>query len=327
MPGLNKICIPDTIVFQNRSIGGEIFEWDLGDGTRITKLDTGMILHAYSTIGNYTVWLKAIDQGTCKVKDSTSIKVDVFIALTEVQDDDAMCFGAPYTLQASGGAQYAWRSEDGTFESNLATPVVSPPDTMRYFIMITEASGCVQKDTVQLAVVPLIEPAFEIDRNAECSERPTISVKNTSDSLRAGDRMFFDFGDGTTSDSEDEMHDYEVDGLYNVKLVGVREFCISEKVLPMPVFKLLIPNIITPGLQDSANDRFTIQFGDLPGVTPALYGFKTSIIVYNRWGNKVFESLDYQYDWQAEGLAAGIYFYEVSVENHATCKSWVQVVK
>ncbi|MDH4093030.1 MAG: PKD domain-containing protein [Cyclobacteriaceae bacterium] len=327
MPGLNKICIPDTIVFQNRSVGGEIFEWDLGDGTSITKLDTGMILHAYSTIGKYTVWLKAIDQGTCKVKDSTSIKVDVFIALTEVQDDDAMCLGSPYTLQASGGAKYAWRSEDGSFQSSLATPVVSPKDTMRYFITITEATGCIQKDTVQLAVIPLIEPAFEIDRNAECSERPTISVRNTSDSLRAGDRLFFDFGDGTTSDGEEEMHDYENDGLYNVKLIGVREFCVTEKVVSMPVFKLLIPNIITPGLQDSSNDRFTIQFGDLPGTTPADYGFKTSIIVYNRWGKKVYESSDYKFDWQGEGLAAGIYFYEVSVDNHATCKSWVQVVK
>jgi gliding motility-associated-like protein len=112
-----------------------------------------------------------------------------------------------------------------------------------------------------------------------------------------------------------------------VKLIGVREFCVSEETVPMPVFKLLIPNIITPGNEDSANDKFIIQYGDIPGETPATYGFKTSVIIYNRWGNKVYESVDYQYDWDGSGLAAGVYYYEVTVDHHATCKSWIQLVK
>ena len=327
MPGLNKVCIPDKIVFQNFSTGGETFEWDLGDGTKLTKIDTSMILHEYLNTGKYTVWLKAIDKGTCKVKDSASIKVDVFLAENQVQDDDAMCFNSPYTLQASGGAQYTWRSEDGTFESNLATPIVNPKDTTRYFITITEVSGCIQKDTVQLDVIPLIVPEFNIDRSAECFERPAVQVMSTTDSLREGDRLFFDFGDGTTSEETEAQHSFKQDGLYNIKLVGVREFCVTEKIIPMPVFKLLIPNIITPGRLDETNDKFTIQFGDLENTTPAGYGFKTSVIIYNRWGNKVYESGDYQYDWSGEGQPAGIYFYEVTVAQHTTCKSWIQLVK
>ena len=326
-PGLNKVCIPDKIVFQNRSIGGEIFEWDLGDGTRITKTDTSLVIHEYTSIGSYIVKLKAIDEGTCQVRDSTSILVDVFLAVTQVQDDDAMCFGVPYILQASGGAKYEWTSEDGSFQSAAAAPTVNPKDTTRYFITITEASGCTQKDTVDLAVVPLLTPAFEIDRDAECFERPAIQVKNISDSLRAGDQLFFDFGDGTTSDFDEGQHEFDHDGLYQVKLVGIREFCVTEMVVPMPVFKLRIPNIITPGLHDDANDKFTIQFGDVAGTTPGDYGYTTSVIVYNRWGSKVYESEDYQYDWEGAGLAAGIYYFEVSIDGHATCKSWIQLVK
>ena len=96
MPGLNKVCIPDTIVFQNFSTGGEIFEWDLGDGTRIVKPDTSMVMHRYKAPGRYAVSLKAIDPGTCKVKDSASVRVDIFIAQGEVQDDDALCLGSSY---------------------------------------------------------------------------------------------------------------------------------------------------------------------------------------------------------------------------------------
>jgi len=327
LPGLRKVCMPDKIVFQNNSTGGEIYLWDLGDGTKVTKSSRELIIHQYLSTGNYTVWLKAIDQGTCKVKDSTSVRVDVFDAQTKVQDDDAMCLGSPYVLQASGGAQYQWQSEDGTFQSNLAKPTVSPRDTTRYFITITEVSGCIQKDTVELAVISPIDPLFDISRTSECFDRPSIYLKNISDGLRDGDRLFFDFGDGVTADNDDLMHQYENDGLYTVKLVGVREFCVTEKAVAVPVFKLLIPNVITPALLDGANDRFTIQLGEAAGTTPADYGFKTSIIIYNRWGTKVYGSADYQYDWQGDGLAAGVYYYDVNVEGYATCKSWLNLVK
>jgi len=326
-PGLNAICIPDKIVFQNLSTGGETFEWDLGDGTRITKTDTSMIVHQYLNTGQYTVWLKAIDKGTCKVKDSTSTRVNVFIAQAKVQDDDALCLGTTYTLKASGGAIYAWTSQDGTFNSGAANPAVSPKDTTIYYITITEVSGCIHKDTVQLNVIPVIEPEFEISQSEECFNRPVVMVHSTTDSLWQDDRLFFDFGDGTTADTEEAQHEYAKDGLFNVKLVGVREFCVTEKVMPTPVFRLLIPNIITPGKVDNVNDRFIIQYGDQKNNTPADYGFKTSVVIYNRWGSKVYESPDYQYDWEGEGLAAGVYFYEVTVSDHATCKSWVQLVK
>ena len=326
-PGLNRVCIPDKLVFQNLSTGGEIFEWDLGDGTQITRTDTSMILHKYLAIGKYTVWLKAIDKGTCKVKDSTSLKVDVFDAHALVQENDEMCFDSPYTLQASGGSTYHWISEDGTFQSTLATPIVSPKDTLRYFVSVTESNGCVFMDTVELAVIPTILPEFEIERSPACFDRPAVQVLSKTDSLKEGDRLYFDFGDGTTVEEEEAQHAYKEDGLYTIKLVGVREFCVTEKVLPMPVFRLVIPNVITPGHEDNANDRFTIQYGDEEGVTPAGFGYTTGLIIYNRWGSKVYENADYQYDWEGAGLPAGIYYYEVTVDGHATCKSWLHLIK
>lgn len=326
-PGLNRLCLPDKLVFQNLSTGGEIFEWDLGDGTLITKTDTSMILHEYLSIGKYTVWLKAIDKGTCKVKDSSSLKIDVFDVHAEVQEDDAMCLESPYTLQASGGFSYAWTSEDGSFQSNLATPIVNPQDTLRYFITITEDNGCTLNDTVRLAVIPTIIPEFEIVRSPACFDLPAIQVLSKTDSLWEEDRLLFDFGDGTTTEEVEAQHVYKEDGVYAIKLIGVREFCVTEKVVPMPVFKLMIPNVITPGLEDAANDRFSIQYGDVEGVTPADYGYTTGLIIYNRWGTTVFESPDYQYDWDGANVAAGIYYYEVTVDEHATCKSWLHLIK
>ncbi|MGD6027763.1 PKD domain-containing protein, partial [Xanthomonas citri pv. citri] len=58
LPGLNKVCIPDPIVFQNRSTGGEIYYWDLGDGTKTIAPDTSAITHQYKNTGQYIVKLK-----------------------------------------------------------------------------------------------------------------------------------------------------------------------------------------------------------------------------------------------------------------------------
>jgi hypothetical protein len=327
MPGLNKVCIPDTIVFQNFSTGGEIYEWDLGDGTRIVKTDQSNVIHQYKGTGRYTVSLKAIDRGTCKVEDVASVRVDIFIAQGKVQDNDALCLGSPYQLKASGAATYTWTSEDKSFQSNLPSPTVSPPDTTRYFITMTEASGCIRKDTVDLAVVSLINPDFEIESSDECFDRPKITVSNLTDSLQAGDRVYFDYGDGVTSDAMEDIHEFEQDGIYAVKLVAVREFCVTVKEIAMPAFKLFIPNVITPQISDNANDVFTIQLGDEKGRTPGYLGFKTSVSIYNRWGEKVFESDDYQYDWDGADLATGVYYYEVSVDGNSVCKSWIHLMR
>lgn len=326
-PGLSKVCMPDPIVFQNFSTGGEAFEWDLGDGKKLIKYDTSMVTHQYQKTGAYTVWLKAIDKGTCKVMDSASVQVNVFIADIRVQEDDNVCLNSPYTLQASGGISYLWRTEDNVYHSTAQNPTVLPDDTTRYIVRVTERSGCIQEDTVQLNVIPTIAPTFEWDQSAECFARPSVRVLSTTDSLWQDDHLYFDFGDGVTSDDTDITHEFEKDGVFNVKLILVRDVCVTEQVVQLPVFPLKIPNVITPGKKDAANDNFVIQYGSIAGVTPADYGFKTSVTIYNRWGVTVYHADDYQYDWDGDGVEGGVYYYEVTVQDHATCKSWIHLIK
>lgn len=326
MPGLKVVCIPDAIVFENVSIGGEIFQWDLGDGTKITKTDTAYISHQYQHPGQYKVRLTAIDRGTCRAIDSTATVVTVNIAQSAVQDDADVCFGDTYELQASGGTSYTWTSTDLNFISGDPTPTVTPQDTTTYYIRLEEGNGCVRRDTVQLNVIPGINPDFEWNKVADCLARPEIAVRNVTDSVDTADLMFFDFGDGTTTDQVEDEHCFEKDGVYNIRLVTQREFCIYEKGVAIPVFEMFIPNVMTP-TRPGHNDVFTIRYGKTEGVTPADYGFNVSLTIYNRWGRIVYQTDRYQYDWSGEGLAAGIYYYEVTVEGHGTCKSWLHLVK
>jgi PKD repeat protein len=325
-PGLNNVCIPDSIVFENLSTGGKTYEWNLGDGTRIVKTDLSPVIHQYKNTGRYIVKLKAVDPGTCKVTDSTSTFVDVHIKQSFVQEDDALCAETSYKLLAGGGVSYQWLSEDGTFESSNPTPTVSPPDTLKYYVTITEATGCVNYDSVKLSVIPSVLPGFEMTLEGECKGRPVVHVSDTTENIYNA-QLFFDFGDGTTADLSEITHAYDKDGLYTVKLTGVQSFCVYETTKSVPVFEMTVPNIITPASKDGMNDTFIIQYGDQEGVTPVDFDLKVSLTIYNRWGKKVYEEKDYQYDWSGDGLSAGVYYYEVTVEDHATCRSWVQVFK
>lgn len=325
-PGLAVVCLPDAFGFENLSTGGEIYYWDFGDGVTDVRTDTTFIIHHYKAPGKYTVSLAAVDQGTCQVIDQTSVVVTVNISNSFIQEDADLCFGSGYQLQASGGASYHWVSADGSFISSAPNPTVSPTDTMQYYIILTEPNGCVRKDTVQINVIPAIAPDFEWWKVAECTERPRIAVLNRTDSLKAGDSWFFDFGDGATADLDGVEHVFSKDGIYDVRLVTQREFCVYEKSVAIPVFRIFVPNVITPSVQGH-NDVFLIRYGDDNDVSPATFGYRVSLSIHNRWGETVFETDDYQYDWSGDGLPAGTYFYELTVEGHATCKGWVHVIK
>ena len=87
--------------------------------------------------------------------------------------------------------------------------------------------------------------------------------------------------------------------------------------------RFFIPNVITPSDVDNKNDQFEIK---------GLDKFEQNeIVIFNRWGDHVFEAKDYQNDWKAKGLNAGSYFYVLTVTDRQggvhTFKGWIQVIK
>jgi len=70
------------------------------------------------------------------------------------------------------------------------------------------------------------------------------------------------------------------------------------------IMGLQIPNVFTPN-GDGVNDTFTIpQLPNYPN---------NEIIIFNRWGNSVYQKTGYLNDWTGEGLNEGTYFYILKV--------------
>ncbi|MBC6369188.1 hypothetical protein DDT91_20540 [Algoriphagus sp. AK58] len=83
-----------------------------------------------------------------------------------------------------------------------------------------------------------------------------------------------------------------------------------------------IPNVITPN-GDGKNDRFEIKgLGKYAS---------NSIVIFNRYGDHVFERANYGNDWDAPGQVAGTYFYVLRVTGTSgettEFKGWIQVIK
>lgn len=320
MPGLNKICMPDPIVFQNKSTGGQFYEWDFGDGGQFFRQDTAYVVHAYQKPGTYRVKLLAVDIGTCVGKDSTFTNVTVSKPMGFAGPDQVMCFDAGARLVAVGGVSYLWENWDKTFTSAQGSPLVNPTKDDGYVVTITDVNGCVTKDTVNIEVIPGIDLKFTYNKFYDCFSRPTLSVENLSN---PAENIFFDFGDGTTSDLDETKHDYSEDGVFNVRLVGTKESCIYEEVVAIPIFELKVPNVITPD-EHPENNTFVLLYG---GNKLSASSLTAKVVIYNRWGGKVYESSNYQDDWDGGHVDAGVYYYTIDVEGEASCKGWVQVIK
>lgn len=97
-------------------------------------------------------------------------------------------------------------------------------------------------------------------------------------------------------------------GSYNIKVVTQNNGYISESnyitcIQPEPP-TITIPNVFTPN-GDGVNDYFNIR-------NLLLYDYRP-VVIYNRWGNIVYQSNQYNNDWNGGEVPDGVYYGIVSI--------------
>lgn len=107
----------------------------------------------------------------------------------------------------------------------------------------------------------------------------------------------------------------------NVHFVRVNDFCgnsdgdsLSITIEPC----LHIPNVITPN-GDNVNDAFYIQ--NITSFDDA------HLVIYNRWGQKVFDSLPYRNEWIPFDEPEGTYFYVLRSSHFNELRGDLTVIK
>ena len=92
-------------------------------------------------------------------------------------------------------------------------------------------------------------------------------------------------------------------GTYSITVSDDCNMSTSVNITVNAGCEITIPNVFTPN-SDGFNDTFFID-----GIT----GTRNTVKIWNRWGNLIFDAVNYKNNWRAEGVADGTYFYEVIV--------------
>ncbi|MCS7073669.1 MAG: gliding motility-associated C-terminal domain-containing protein, partial [Bacteroidia bacterium] len=114
---------------------------------------------------------------------------------------------------------------------------------------------------------------------------------------------FWNFGDSTTSTSQNPSHQYESGVDYTVELIvenanGCRD-TVSRSPLKVLEPDLTIPNVFTPN-GDGINDKFLITYRGLGSF---------ELIIYDRWGSRLWSTNNTATGWDGGNYPEGVYYY------------------
>lgn len=299
----NTPCTREVIT-ENFSLNGKVVEWDWGDGT--TSYQTPNDTHVYAQDGQYTIVLRINPGTTCY--DSMVLGVDVqyrdTIEAAFTAEPDSACAPAlvEFMNQSTGGKTYTWEFGNGNTE-NSYSPLQEYKNPGRYLVILSveDKESCNQedRDSLWITIGSPTKSAFAFEK-APC----TNEFKFINQSGENARYFFWEFVTGQQSTERDPMFLFEQSGDYTVRLIAMYDsICpdTSEQTISIDrdaAGELIIPNVFTPN-NDGKNDCYR-----LGGLSAECDEIKW--VIYNRWGEKVFESNDNKACWDGTNTFTNI---------------------
>ncbi|MBA3829806.1 MAG: PKD domain-containing protein [Taibaiella sp.] len=226
------VCINSTVSFYDSSVlrttGTATYYWQLAPSVTSTSMNP---TYTYSTAGAYTIISTVTNSQGCKSVVSKPNYVHVY-------GHPSISFsGSPATICGTSGTvnfsnfitggpspfTYDWDFGDGTTHSTAANPThsYSSPSYVSYTVTLitTSRAGC--KDTVkQLAYINFTHhiASMSITPATTICAGTYIAVNNTSTPTATSTNWYF--GDGATSATNPDVHQYSSAGTYTLKLVS-----------------------------------------------------------------------------------------------------------
>ncbi|MBW8050681.1 MAG: T9SS type B sorting domain-containing protein, partial [Cytophagales bacterium] len=314
LPNVTANADPDTTICLGGSVklvatGGGAYSWSPATALSCTTCLSPVAAPVTTT----TYYINIQDGNGCVGSDSVTIIVTNAFTTT-ISPTPESCAGnkdGTADLTVSGGTpplQYIWSNGDSTEDiTGLAAGI--------YVVMITDSNGCQRQDSVVITVSMVLASAG----------KDTTITKGDSIILQASGGKLYLWSPGTgLSDTTianpvakpDETTTYYVtvtdsNGCTGVDSVTIIVIDITEK-------QLFIPNAFTPN-GDGENDVFRITGKGIKSIY---------LIVYNRWGDNVFETRivdeamnagwDGKHNGEEQGMAVFVYYLEVQFEDRTS---------
>ncbi len=260
---------------------------------------------------NYSIETETICQEFCLVPELDSTEYIIC-------DQGCVHFPDPVSIQTEGTI-YQWNfSNNESFTTSTASVCLDhfgiDPFKLDLSIEVTTRTGCVStadyQDIITVSTTP--EAYFTYSPDSISLEEPTVHFSNQSANSVYSAWLF---GDGATSSETSPLHTYpEVPGNYGVTLTAsdFTKNCQSTFETTITLndeIVFYVPNAFTPG-SDNANFIFK------PIVRSGVDPYQYHLVIYNRWGEVLFESFDYSKGWDGSYLndrivPKGVYMWKI----------------
>ncbi|MEZ0486431.1 DUF7948 domain-containing protein [Fibrella aquatica] len=303
-------CAPLTLNFQNTSIGGRRYEWQIAGAVQST--DPRSTVYTFDKPGQYVIKLRAYNPLNCKLVDSTQQVINVFPSAFRISKDTTLCADRPVSLTAQGGVTYLWSPAAGLSNPASASIVVTAKATTTYSVSITNEYGCSVNRTVTVGTDNSFLPNIQVESKPDCSKPTRLAFTN---STVGADQFLWVMGNGDSLRTRvPENFRYPRSGTYEIVVTATKKDCALSLKLPIIYEDFSqIPNTITAN-EDGKNDVFDVGFS----------GAKLDI--YNRWGKLLFKTDNYANDWGRK-TPHGTYFYLLTTPGGSQCKGWIEVLE
>jgi gliding motility-associated-like protein len=269
----------------------------------------------YSTGGTYTVSLIVANANGCydTIIQPVTVGTPPPVSVSSTQ---TICIGGQVMLNASGGFAYQWIPATGLNISNIATPIASPSVTTQYSVVITNTNSIGDTCKFMLTTNVVVTQLSAIPISAEAIPDTVLLGSSTTLTLTATPGAavtWYPAGSTQPAGGYSVTSTPEHDMTYTVVIqrgpcsdtLIVRVWVIEDGCFDTDVF---IPNTFTPN-GDGYNDKMYARGHKLAEVYFA---------IYNRWGEKVFETKDINEGWDGnhKGRPAdvGVFGYYVKIK-------------
>jgi gliding motility-associated-like protein len=272
------------------------FAWSPTTGVNNPAIANPILAPTATTL--YTV---TASTGSCITTKSFTTTVNTAATLT-VHADTTVC--APTSFSAntvSNGTSFSWSPTSGVSNPTIANPVLSPTFNTQYTVTAS-ASGCSASKSFNV----IVNPGVTVSAGANI-----IIFQGQSIQLPAsGSQGTYLWTPATALSAANVLNPVAsptVTTTYTIKVTSPQGCTASSSVVVSVISDCVKPmQAFTPN-GDGFNDKWFVTNGNC--VT------KVTARVYNRWGSKVFESLDYKNDWdgayKGKPLPDGTYYFVV----------------
>jgi gliding motility-associated-like protein len=299
------------------------FIWDFGDGSPQVVAGLNSITHTFPALGSYNVKLILNDSAYCNNPEVLDTVISV-AANVEAKFETETQVCAPYTAiftnTSIGGQSFEWNfgdpasGADNTSTETNPTHYYATPGTYTIRLVANDPNTCNKTDDYQFTITVTDRPT------ANFSYTPVAPVENTPNvftNLSSANAVSFKwlFGDGDsliTNSRANVQHQYNSTNKFIVLLIAYNSVgcpdTARQEVTTLVTPALDVPNAFTPNSNDVNSVVKVRGFGIA----------KMRFMIWNRWGQKVFESSNVNLGW--DGKVKGVvqpmdvYAYTLDVE-------------